>query len=284
MHSESFAGVISDRIASRKPLVIVGYALSTVAKPFFSVTSNFAEALAVRLTDRAGKGIRTSPRDALISDSVREAVSGRAFGLHRSLDQLGAIIGPILAFFHQKPIPHLTRPRLNRSSRASILRGRQGRPQENNEHIQERGKGSEPKVHHLSDRNWNLRYRGIQLFIRPCEGKRSRRKPGHRSTSLCDLERGNSRGWAAVRVAGRQNRKGQGPHRCVRTIRGIHYCEHPHNQWSCSGLWNRFHLRAIPRHFRYCAACCDSVFDCGRVEGNRLCSLLSSLGCLLACR
>src|SRR5438876_5602626 len=95
----SFAGVISDRIASRKPLVIVGYALSTVAKPFFSVTSNFAEALAVRLTDRAGKGIRTSPRDALISDSVREAVSGRAFGLHRSLDQLGAIIGPILAFF-----------------------------------------------------------------------------------------------------------------------------------------------------------------------------------------
>ena len=80
-------------------MVIVGYALSTVAKPFFSVTSNFAEALAVRLTDRAGKGIRTSPRDALISDSVREAVSGRAFGLHRSLDQLGTIIGPILAFF-----------------------------------------------------------------------------------------------------------------------------------------------------------------------------------------
>ena len=65
---------------------------------FFSVTSNFAQALAVRLTDRAGKGIRTSPRDALISDSVKEAVSGRAFGLHRSLDQVGAIIGPILAF------------------------------------------------------------------------------------------------------------------------------------------------------------------------------------------
>ena len=80
-------------------MVIVGYALSTVAKPFFSVTSNFAQALAVRLTDRAGKGIRTSPRDALISDSVKETVSGRAFGIHRSLDQLGAIIGPTLAFF-----------------------------------------------------------------------------------------------------------------------------------------------------------------------------------------
>ncbi len=95
----TFAGVISDRIASRKPLVVIGYALSTVAKPFFSVTSNFTQALVVRLTDRAGKGIRTSPRDALISDSVKDSVSGRAFGLHRSLDQLGAILGPILAFF-----------------------------------------------------------------------------------------------------------------------------------------------------------------------------------------
>src|SRR5437879_11196083 len=170
----SFAGVISDRIASRKPLVIVGYALSTVAKPFFSVTSNFEQALAVRLTDRAGKGIRTSPRDALISDSVREAVSGRAFGLHRSLDQLGAIIGPILAFFL---IPVIGIRNLFLISLvpgsiavgAGILRGRQGRFQENNEHIQECGKGSEPKVHHLSDRNWNLRGRGIQLFVRPCE-------------------------------------------------------------------------------------------------------------------
>ncbi len=95
----TFAGVISDRIARRKPLVVLGYALSTVAKPFFSVTGNFTQALVVRLTDRAGKGIRTSPRDALISDSVKDKVSGRAFGLHRSLDQIGAILGPILAFF-----------------------------------------------------------------------------------------------------------------------------------------------------------------------------------------
>ena len=65
----TFAGVISDRIASRKPLVVIGYALSTVAKPFFSVTSNFTQALVVRLTDRAGKGIRTSPRDAAGTDA-----------------------------------------------------------------------------------------------------------------------------------------------------------------------------------------------------------------------
>src|SRR5213594_769627 len=95
----TFAGVMSDRLGTRKPLVILGYALSTVAKPFFSVTSNFTQALLVRLTDRAGKGVRTSPRHALISDSVQDKVSGRAFGLHRSLDQLGAILGPILAFF-----------------------------------------------------------------------------------------------------------------------------------------------------------------------------------------
>ena len=204
----SFAGLISDRIASRKPLVIVGYALSTVAKPFFSVTSNFEQALAVRLTDRAGKGIRTSPRDALISDSVREAVSGRAFGLHRSLDQLGAIIGPILAFFL---IPVIG---IRNLFLISLVPGSisvvvlvyfvvdKGGPQENNEHIQERGKGSEPKVHHLSDRNWNLRYWGIQLFIRSCEGKCSRRRPGHRSTSLRGLERGNCHSWATGRVAG----------------------------------------------------------------------------------
>ena len=204
----SFAGVISDRIARRKPLVIVGYALSTVAKPFFSVTSNFAQALAVRLTDRAGKGIRTSPRDALISDSVKEAVSGRAFGLHRSLDQVGAIIGPILAFLlipryrDQKSVPHITRPGVDRSSRASILRGRQGWPQEDNEYIQECGKGSEPKVHGLSNCDWNLRCWGVQLFVRSREGELSRRRPGHRSTSLRGVERGNCRSWAAVRVAG----------------------------------------------------------------------------------
>ena len=94
----TFSGVISDRIARRKPLVLLGYALSTISKPFFFVAASFTDALAVRLADRAGKGIRTSPRDALISDSVKEAQSGRAFGLHRSMDQIGAIGGPVLAY------------------------------------------------------------------------------------------------------------------------------------------------------------------------------------------
>ena len=93
-----FAGVVTDKIRRRKPLVLLGYALSSIAKPLFAVSASWSQAFIVRITDRAGKGIRTSPRDALISDSVSSARSGRAFGLHRSLDQLGAVMGPILAF------------------------------------------------------------------------------------------------------------------------------------------------------------------------------------------
>jgi MFS family permease len=94
----TFSGFVSDRIGRRKPLVLLGYSLSTIAKPFLSVAHSFTDALTVRLADRAGKGIRTSPRDALISDSVRTERSGRSFGLHRSMDQIGAIGGPVLAF------------------------------------------------------------------------------------------------------------------------------------------------------------------------------------------
>ena len=92
------AGFFSDRFARRKPLVLIGYALSSASKPFFALASSWSDAVVVRITDRAGKGIRTSPRDALISDSIPEGKSGRAFGLHRSLDQVGAVLGPILAF------------------------------------------------------------------------------------------------------------------------------------------------------------------------------------------
>ena len=93
-----FSGAISDRLSRRKPLILLGYGLSTVAKPLFAVATNWSGAFVVRLTDRAGKGIRTSPRDALISESVKEAKSGTAFGLHRSADQVGAVLGPVLAF------------------------------------------------------------------------------------------------------------------------------------------------------------------------------------------
>ena len=93
-----FSGAMSDRLGRRKPLVFLGYGLSTIAKPLFAFVTSWSGAFVVRLADRAGKGVRTSPRDALISESVKEAKSGTAFGLHRSADQVGAVVGPVLAF------------------------------------------------------------------------------------------------------------------------------------------------------------------------------------------
>lgn len=94
----AFSGVFSDRMGRRKPLVLLGYALSTVSKPFFAAAATWTHAFTIRLADRVGKGVRTAPRDALLSESVSERRAGSAFGLHRSLDQLGAILGPSLAF------------------------------------------------------------------------------------------------------------------------------------------------------------------------------------------
>jgi len=90
-------GVITDRIARRKPLVLLGYALSSFAKPLFALTSSWGQAFVVRVVDRAGKGARTSPRDALISDSIAKSEAGKAFGIQGSLDQVGAVLAPLIA-------------------------------------------------------------------------------------------------------------------------------------------------------------------------------------------
>jgi MFS family permease len=92
------SGSLSDKVGKRKAFVIAGYGLSTVTKPFFAASSSWIDAFVVRFGDRMGKGIRTAPRDALIADSVSESKVGRAFGIHRTIDQLGAIVGPIAAF------------------------------------------------------------------------------------------------------------------------------------------------------------------------------------------
>ncbi|WP_455278799.1 MFS transporter [[Eubacterium] cellulosolvens] len=92
------SGVLTDKIGKRKPFVLLGYALSSITKPLFAVTSTWSHAFIIRVFDRSGKGIRTSPRDALISDSAKKSEAGKAFGLHRSLDQIGAVGGPIIAF------------------------------------------------------------------------------------------------------------------------------------------------------------------------------------------
>ena len=96
--TRTVSGTLSDRIGKRKSLILLGYGLSTLAKPFFALSASWSHVFGIRVTDRIGKGIRTSPRDALLSDSIGPANLGRAFGLHRTMDQAGAIVGPLLAF------------------------------------------------------------------------------------------------------------------------------------------------------------------------------------------
>jgi MFS family permease len=92
------SGSLSDRLRKRKIFVLAGYGLSTISKPFFAVSTGWVDAFLVRAGDRVGKGLRTAPRDALIADSIPESVSGKAFGIHRTIDQMGAIVGPVAAF------------------------------------------------------------------------------------------------------------------------------------------------------------------------------------------
>ena len=91
------SGIWSDRVRDRKGLILGGYGLSSLARPLVAVATGPLGVLAVRFADRVGKGIRTSPRDALIADSVDPALRGTAFGFHRSMDHAGALVGPLIA-------------------------------------------------------------------------------------------------------------------------------------------------------------------------------------------
>jgi len=91
-----FSGWFSDKVARRKPLAVLGYSLSTIAKPFMYIASSWGMVLGVRFGDRVGKGFRTSPRDALIADSVSAEERGKSFGLHRAMDTSGAVLGLVI--------------------------------------------------------------------------------------------------------------------------------------------------------------------------------------------
>jgi MFS family permease len=93
-----FSGYVSDKIRRRKPLAILGYSASSLGKIFLYIAGHWGVVLFARLLDRFGKGIRTAPRDALIADSTHSTRRGYAYGLHRTLDTLGAAIGVLLAF------------------------------------------------------------------------------------------------------------------------------------------------------------------------------------------
>lgn len=89
------SGHISDRVHKRKSLTILGYALSVAVRPLYVVASSFSRILAIRVTDRIGKGFREAPRDALLSESVEDHELGKSFGFQRSMDAIGGIAGPL---------------------------------------------------------------------------------------------------------------------------------------------------------------------------------------------
>jgi MFS family permease len=91
------SGYWADRVRRRTPLVLFGYGIAALARPLVALATAPWHVLAVRVTDRIGKGIRTSPRDAIIASSVAKEDTGRAFGFHHAMDHAGAVTGPLIA-------------------------------------------------------------------------------------------------------------------------------------------------------------------------------------------
>jgi MFS family permease len=91
------AGVLADRLRHMRGWVVAGYAVSGLVRPLIALTTSWLGVLACRFADRVGKGLRAAPRDALLTLSVEPSSRGLAFGLHRAMDNLGAVIGPLTA-------------------------------------------------------------------------------------------------------------------------------------------------------------------------------------------
>lgn len=91
------SGYAADHSGRKKPFVVFGYGLSALVRPIVALASAPWQVLAIRTTDRLGKGIRSAPRDVLIAGSVPHEETGRAFGFHRAMDHAGAVIGPLIA-------------------------------------------------------------------------------------------------------------------------------------------------------------------------------------------
>ncbi len=105
------AGRASDRLGRHKPFLLAGYFLACGVRPLYAFTQHAGQVLAIRVTDRIGKGVRTSPRDALLARSVPPRRRGAAFGVHRGMDHAGAVLGPLLAAalltFHSEDLRRL---------------------------------------------------------------------------------------------------------------------------------------------------------------------------------
>lgn len=95
---KTFSGFWSDKIGKNKPFLLLGYGISAVIIPLYSLVVTPMHVLYLRFVERTGKGIRTAPRDSLVAGSVTEGETGRSFGLQKAMDNSGAIAGPLMAF------------------------------------------------------------------------------------------------------------------------------------------------------------------------------------------
>jgi MFS family permease len=91
------SGWLADRWRSPKKLVLAGYGLASAVRPLIAIATAWPQVLAIRFTDRLGKGIRGAPRDAMLADFAPANARGRVFGFHRAMDHAGAVTGPLLA-------------------------------------------------------------------------------------------------------------------------------------------------------------------------------------------
>lgn len=92
-----FSGILSDKTGKRRLFVLAGYAVSSIVRPLTGIVTAAWEIIIVRMLDRVGKGIRTSPRDAIIASSTDKSIRGKAYGFERAMDHTGAVTGPVLA-------------------------------------------------------------------------------------------------------------------------------------------------------------------------------------------
>ena len=92
-----FSGWLSDCTGKRKKWAMLGYLISIIVRPLYVFVSTFQRFMAIRIVDRVGKGMRESPRDALIAESTEEEEVGKSFGYHRAMDAIGGIAGPAAA-------------------------------------------------------------------------------------------------------------------------------------------------------------------------------------------
>lgn len=92
------SGVLVDRTRRIKPWLFFGYGLAGISRPLIAFAGSWVAVLFIRFADRLGKGLRSSPRDALLADAVNEKQRGMAYGFHRAMDNGGAVLGPLLAY------------------------------------------------------------------------------------------------------------------------------------------------------------------------------------------